>query len=556
MVMTGRRTLRRAALAAVMVLAVVGAAACTSDDSAAPSTTTTKATTTSAAPACVVPAVTRPVPSAAVAGSTNDVDITSFDGTRIRAHWFPLPDATAQTPRPTVLMGPGWGQAGDTDTQGIGLLGALSIKTLNDAGYNVLTWDPRGFGASAGTAQVDFKDAEGKDTQELIEWVAAQPGVQLDGPSDPRMGMVGGSYGGGIQFVTAAVDCRVDAIVPVIAWHSLQTSLFKNDTVKQGWAGLLTQASASASVDPVIPRAYQQGLDEGTVTPSDEQWFLARGPGDLVKQVKVPTLIVQGTVDTLFTLDEGVTNYLILRGNKVPVAMVWFCGGHGACYTDPGDKERATRAIIAWLGRYVKRDDSVRLGPRFDTIDQNGGRHTADDLPTPSGAVTASGSGTLQLTSGGGSGPATAPVATGDIVGGVADSIMPSKATNAVNVAVPFDKAALVLGPPKLELTYSGTVPAGKRPTRAFAQLVDDATGLVLGNQVTPVPLVLDGTKHDVTVPLEWVVYAAKPGASVTLQLVATTVAYAEPRLGGSVDFSSIDISLPVVTGVRSGSGS
>ena len=173
--------------------------------------------------------------------------------------------------------------------------------------------------------------------QQLIEWVSGQPGVELDGPSDPRLGMAGGSYGGGIQLVAAAIDCRVDAIVPFIAWHSLTTSLFKADTVKQGWAGILTQVGSSASVDPVVTSSYEQGLETGTIDASAQQWYAERGPGDLVKQITAPTLIIQGTVDDLFTLDEGVTNFTILRGGDVPVAMLWFCGGHGACFTDPGD---------------------------------------------------------------------------------------------------------------------------------------------------------------------------------------------------------------------------
>ena len=31
----------------------------------------------------------------------------------------------------------------------------------------------------------------------LIDWVSTRPPAQLDGPGDPRLGMVGGSYGGG-----------------------------------------------------------------------------------------------------------------------------------------------------------------------------------------------------------------------------------------------------------------------------------------------------------------------------------------------------------------------
>src|SRR5262249_41942544 len=150
-------------------------------------------------------------------------DLTSFDGTTIRLHWFPV---GSEAPAPTVLMGPGWSAAGDTDTTATGLLGALTIGSLRDAGYNVVTWDPRGFGRSAGTAQVDSAEFEGRDVQRIIDWVAAQPGVRLDAAGDPRLGMVGGSYGGGIQVVTAGDDCRVDAIVPAFTWHDLPSSLY------------------------------------------------------------------------------------------------------------------------------------------------------------------------------------------------------------------------------------------------------------------------------------------------------------------------------------------
>lgn len=80
---------------------------------------------------------------------------------------------------------------------------------------------------------------------------------------------------------------------------------------------------------------------------------------------------------------------------------------------------------------------------------------------------------------------------------------------------------------------------------RIFAQLVDERTGTVLGNQVTPVPVVLDGATHQVTVPLEIVAYTATPASDVELQLVATTVSYAQPRLGGSVTMSSVRLTLP-----------
>ena len=81
-----------------------------------------------------------------------------------------------------------------------------------------------------------------------------------------------------------------------------------------------------------------------------------------------------------------------------------------------------------------------------------------------------------------------------------------------------------------------------------FAQLIDDSTGLVVGSQITPVRVTLDGAEHTASVPLESICQSVASDQTLTLQIVATTVAYATPRLGGSVDFTHIDISLPVVS--------
>jgi ABC-2 type transport system ATP-binding protein len=467
-------------------------------------------------------------------------------------HWFPDPRATSAKPSPTILMGPGWGQAGDTNTSSIGLFGSLGIGQLQKAGYNVLTWDPRGFGQSTGTVEIDSADAEGRDVQAMLDWVATQSGVQLDAANDPRVGMAGGSYGGGIQLIAAATDCRVDAIVPMIAWHSLNTSLEKAHTPKNGWSSLLIAATAGKSVDAHIPHSYTSATTTGIISADDRAWFTSRGPGDLVKRISIPTLIVQGTADNLFTLDEGVTNYRILRDAGVPTSMLWFCGGHGVCLTKSGDPNRVAVATTAWLDHYVKGITSIATGPRFDFIDQNGTRYTADDYPVPAGTpVTASGAGTLKLVADGGSGPAHPAAGNHDLLAGVASGITPAPAKNAVNVAVPFSSSAVVVGAPKLTLSYTGTTPAGVRPTRVFAQLVDDSTAVVLGNQITPIEVVLDGKPHQVTVPMEIVAFTGKPGAKVTLQIVATTTAYAVPRLGGRVTFDRIDLVLPTAANLK-----
>ena len=548
------RGAHRAAGASLVALVVAGTLAGCSSSSATSTTTTGSATTTS----CTRSVPTTPVPAAPVAGALADWSVTSFDGTVIRAHWFPavptaaygasLDAALHPGTHPTVLMGPGWSLPGDTDTSGQGILGGSPIKSLLTAGYNVLTWDPRGFGKSTGRAEVDSPAFEAKDVSALISWVATQPGVQLDHTGDPRMGMVGGSYGGGIQFVTAAADCRVDAIVPTIAWHSLTTSLDKAGTAKSGWSAILTNLAGSDHVDPETTAAYQSGVVLGTTTPSQLAWFAARGPAQLLHQVHIPTLIVQGTVDTLFTLQEGVDNYRALKANGVTTSMRWFCGGHGVCLTPAGDPNATEQATLAWLKRYVQRDTSADTGPGFSFIDQNGTAYSAPTYPLPEAPpFTGSGSGTLALVATGGSGPISS-VPGDQQLGGLVAPITPAPATNAVDVPVPFARAGVIAGAPRLVLTYSGSAAAGTRPTRVFAQLVDRKTGLVLGNQVTPIAVTLDGKRHTTTVPLEIVAYTAEPSSDVELQLVATSVTYEQPRLGGSVVFSAVRVTLPVAS--------
>ena len=190
-------------------------------------------------------------------------------------------------------------------------------------------------------------------------------------------------------------------------------------------------------------------------------------------------------------------------------------------------------------------------GPRIGVVDQHGARSTGTDWPLPVGRpLTADGTGALSLQADGGAGPATARPGSKNPIDGIAAGITPARATNAVNVPIEADRAAFVVGAPQLTLTYSGTTPDGDRPTRVFAQLVDDAQGVVVGNQITPIAVTLDGKPHTAKVPLEIVGQQLARGESLTLQLVASTVAYAPPRFGGHIDFTTIHVGLPVVRGV------
>src|SRR4051794_28049724 len=128
------------ALASVVL---VGACSSSSSHSTAKKISATPAETDAAykPPACSV--TPEAVTVTKVAGSEHDYTLTAFDDSKIRLHWFPIAG-----PAPVILMGPGWGEAGAEEKSGTGLFGDSPVTSLKQQGYNVLTWDPRGFGKS------------------------------------------------------------------------------------------------------------------------------------------------------------------------------------------------------------------------------------------------------------------------------------------------------------------------------------------------------------------------------------------------------------------------
>ena len=316
--------------------------------------------------ACAAPAAAR------------DTVVRSFDGTKLHVSFHP---AKAGKRAPTILMTHGWGGTRERSPDGASSAANAGTAALRKAGFNVLTWDSRGFGDSSGTVTIDYRKNEGRDVRVLLDWLARRPEAKLDRKRDPRVGMHGGSYAGGIQFVAAAIDRRIDAIAPSIAWHSLVTSLYRAETVKGGWSSALYAAGQSGRLDPHITSAFATGAGGGTLSAEDRAWFASRGPGALVKRIKVPTLILQGTPDTLFTPSEAIDNYRILRSKGVPVKMLWFCGGHGTCLTGEGTAGHLERRVIAWLQRYVMRRKNVKTGPGFEWLADDAVWRSARALP-------------------------------------------------------------------------------------------------------------------------------------------------------------------------------
>lgn len=477
-----------------------------------------------------------------IGSGARDVKVISSDRTLIYVHFMPARRMGADGKAPTILDGPGLGLPGATNIDGTPLddiltdtTGLMSVGTLRHSGYNVVTWDPRAEWNSGGRLELNSPDFEGRDISAIISWIADQPEARLDSPGDPRIGMVGVSYGGGIQLVAAANDNRVDAIVPAITYNSLTTTLYKNSAFRSSWATPLTAVMllAAGQINPRILPATIYGDLTGRMTQSDLDLLKSRSPD--ISKITAPTLLIQGTADTIFSLQEAADTAQILMANGVPTKVVWFCGGHGVCLNNPldlSDGALIKQRTLEWLDHYVK-GLPVSTGPQFEWVDQRGQWYSSDTYPVAPGAqivTSSSAARTLPLIPYfGGSGIPFVPFA--------------FKAPYALNLRVPAAATTTyIVGAPKLSLTYSGTGSS----RHVYAQLVDDSTGLVLSYLATPIPVTLDGQTHTVDIPLEPVAYTMRPGASVTLQLVGSAGLYATVAPStGVLRVSSMQLTLP-----------
>ena len=112
---------------------------------------------------------------------------------------------------------------------------------------------------------------------------------------------------------------------------------------------------------------------------------VAAGPARWSSKIRIPTLLIQGTADTLFTLDEAHHQLPDPARQQGALKMIWFCGGHGACLTDPAARpDGSSSRLSRWFERYLKRDKSGRDRPAASSGSPTTARCAAlADYPPP-----------------------------------------------------------------------------------------------------------------------------------------------------------------------------
>lgn len=479
-------------------------------------------------------------PATAMAVQTEDGTVTSEangEEAAILYHLF-LPDgASAERPVPVVLKTHGWGGTGETDIDDEDLF----IK----AGYGVLTWDQRGFGASGGKVHIDSPQYEGQDVMRLIDMLVADGRVAQEAAGDPLIGMSGGSYAGGIQFVTAALDKRVDAIAPEISWNNLSNTLAPHGVIKLQWSLLLYAAGAAAAYgdqdgyDFGIHRALAESSANGAWSKATHEWFEARGPWNLLEDIKAPTFIIQATTDTLFPPSQAADNYAAMRKfRNAKLKMAWYCGGHGICDPfSPGPDGYIDGQIVKWFDRYVKGQKSVRTGRRFEYLDQKGAWHAARNYPVRAAKT---------ITSEKASGVVATPAepTAGGVIG-----VPATEGQTSLEVPLPSFTGRLIGEPVvHMKVTVVGTGTTDRLlHVPLFFQLVDKGTGAVIGNQTIPYVFGTDPEPQTLSFPIEGVSYDVAETDQLVLEVNSESANYLVQRGGGVFNIDEVSVDLPVV---------
>lgn len=345
-----------------------------------------------------------------VTGPTDDYPVT------IDYDLYVPEGASAADPRPAMVVAHGFGNS--KSVAEVTTLGAFFAAK----GYVVITSSHQGFGGSSGCVALNSIDYDAKNVSSLIDVLAERDDVVMDGPGDPRVGMVGGSYGGGHQGLVAASDPRLDAIAPGRTWNSLQFSLVPNNLIgdgglydlqhyeqgvfKQGWTSLFyalgsaQPAQGNGGCDPITQQTLYPGQPPcsgfdpavcpifaslaatGDVSQAQREFVERSSVTSFVEGVDVPVLLTQGQSDTLFRPLEATATFHQLRadGND-DVFLLWNWGGHGyqplpgegepysGAFGDTDEAQEAFRATYfatrfsAFFDHYLREEGHP--GPRF-----------------------------------------------------------------------------------------------------------------------------------------------------------------------------------------------
>ena len=243
-----------------------------------------------------------------------------------------------------------------------------NAKTLNDAGYVVMTFDYKGWGESEGTRSRLAPYSRVADVQAAMTYLSIQPEADAD-----RIGLYGTSYGGATVSWTAAIDQRAKCIGSVVGighgarwmsrvrrvdeWVDLRERS-KEDREKRATTGesdyvdrseILLPDRQSAELAAAARRLNPAAV--GTIPMEYVDDTIGFNPEWIVDKISPrPILFITSEDDRLVLPEESEQLYAHAGEPKKLVVLKGY--GHYEVYSEPAFSE-VMGETLEWYGEYL-----------------------------------------------------------------------------------------------------------------------------------------------------------------------------------------------------------
>ncbi len=330
------------------------------------------------------------------------------DGTAVSLDTTVYRPASGSGPWPAVVLAHGFGGSkADLAERG---------RDLAERGFLVLGYSARGFGQSGGRIHLNDPAYEIADGRALVDLLATRADVRQDLAQNPRVGVVGASYGGALALMLAATDPKVDSVVAAVTWHDLAEAFFpqaaRTPTANDGigpnsttsptdavagpirpdgafadpvavepgpltslWLSRFfgsTLAGASGPgapvcgrFDPVVCELFLDAAETGRPSPALLSVLREHSPRPLLTDLRASTLLVQGMADSIFGIEHADATARAIAGQVPRLGVRWIDGGHdGPSSTVEADEQ----ALRDWLADTLTGPDAASSrGPASST---------------------------------------------------------------------------------------------------------------------------------------------------------------------------------------------